>query len=139
VVARARPPSWAPKWSPADVDAEASMRRAFAGAYGAYCVTFFCDHFSPEREQKEAGIMAAAARAAGLKHSGVVHPLGHAQVGPARRRAHADARRQVQGADFDDKGEADHVFTDLGVPTTFLLTSFYWDNLIHFGMAQCGA
>jgi uncharacterized protein YbjT (DUF2867 family) len=26
------------------------------------------------------------------------------------------------------------VFTDLGVPTTFFLTSFYWDNLIHFGM-----
>lgn len=35
---------------------------------------------------------------------------------------------------FDAKGEADHVFTELGVPTTFLLTSFYWDNLIHFGM-----
>jgi len=26
------------------------------------------------------------------------------------------------------------VFTDLSVPTTFLLTSFYWDNFIHFGM-----
>ena len=35
---------------------------------------------------------------------------------------------------FDAKGEVDHVFPDLGVPTTHLLTSFYWDNLIHFGM-----
>jgi uncharacterized protein YbjT (DUF2867 family) len=35
---------------------------------------------------------------------------------------------------FDAKGESDHFFTDEGVPTTFLLTSFYWDNLIHFGM-----
>jgi uncharacterized protein YbjT (DUF2867 family) len=35
---------------------------------------------------------------------------------------------------FDAKGEANHLFTDLGVPTTFLLTSFYWDNFIHFGM-----
>ena len=35
---------------------------------------------------------------------------------------------------FDAKGEADHFFTDAGVPTTFLLTSFYWDNFIHFGM-----
>jgi uncharacterized protein YbjT (DUF2867 family) len=34
---------------------------------------------------------------------------------------------------FDAKGEADHVFTDLGVPTTFLLASFYWDNFIFFG------
>jgi uncharacterized protein YbjT (DUF2867 family) len=35
---------------------------------------------------------------------------------------------------FDGKGEADRVFAETGVPTTFLLTSFYWDNLIHFGM-----
>jgi uncharacterized protein YbjT (DUF2867 family) len=35
---------------------------------------------------------------------------------------------------FDAKGEADEVFRQSGVPTTFLLTSFYWDNFIHFGM-----
>ena len=35
---------------------------------------------------------------------------------------------------FDAKGEADQAFIDAGVPTTFLLTSFYWDNLIYFGM-----
>jgi hypothetical protein len=35
---------------------------------------------------------------------------------------------------FDAKGEADAEFTKLGVPTTFLLASFYWDNLIYFGM-----
>jgi len=35
---------------------------------------------------------------------------------------------------FDAKGEANHLFVDHGVPTTFLLTSFYWDNLIHFGL-----
>lgn len=35
---------------------------------------------------------------------------------------------------FDAKGEADHFFTELGLPTTFLLTSFYWDNFINFGM-----
>jgi uncharacterized protein YbjT (DUF2867 family) len=35
---------------------------------------------------------------------------------------------------FDAKGEANRFFSDLGVPTTFLLTSFYWDNLIQFGM-----
>ena len=35
---------------------------------------------------------------------------------------------------FDVKGEADQLFKQLGVPTTFLLTSFYWENLIHFGM-----
>jgi uncharacterized protein YbjT (DUF2867 family) len=34
---------------------------------------------------------------------------------------------------FDGKGESDHFFTDAGVPTTFLLASFYWDNFIYFG------
>jgi hypothetical protein len=34
----------------------------------------------------------------------------------------------------DAKGAMDYVFRDLGVPTTFLLTSFYWENLIDFGM-----
>jgi uncharacterized protein YbjT (DUF2867 family) len=34
---------------------------------------------------------------------------------------------------FDAKGEADAVFRELGVPTTCLRTSFYWDNLIYFG------
>jgi uncharacterized protein YbjT (DUF2867 family) len=35
---------------------------------------------------------------------------------------------------FDAKGESNQEFTEAGVPTTFLLTSFYWDNLIQFGM-----
>ncbi|HET7604147.1 MAG TPA: NmrA family NAD(P)-binding protein, partial [Gemmatimonadales bacterium] len=34
---------------------------------------------------------------------------------------------------FDVKGDMDQRFTDLGVPVTFLLASFYWDNFIHFG------
>ena len=32
------------------------------------------------------------------------------------------------------KGEADHALPEAGVPTTFLRTSFYWDNFIYFGM-----
>ena len=35
---------------------------------------------------------------------------------------------------FDAKGEADHLFREAGVPTTRLLTSFYWDNMVSFGM-----
>jgi uncharacterized protein YbjT (DUF2867 family) len=36
-------------------------------------------------------------------------------------------------AHFDGKAEGDKAFRELGVPTTFLLTSFYWDNYIYFG------
>jgi uncharacterized protein YbjT (DUF2867 family) len=35
---------------------------------------------------------------------------------------------------FDAKGESNKYFTDLGLPVTFLNTSFYWDNFIFFGM-----
>ena len=52
----------------ADVDNPESLKRAFAGAYGAYCVTFFWAHFSPEKEMAEVKAMAEAAKAAGLKH-----------------------------------------------------------------------
>jgi uncharacterized protein YbjT (DUF2867 family) len=35
---------------------------------------------------------------------------------------------------FDAKGEANGIFTGLGLPVTLLNTSFYWDNFISFGM-----
>lgn len=118
----------------ADVDDEASLRKAFAGAYGAYCVTFYWAHFSPEKELAEAGNMARAARAADVAH--VIWSTLE------------DTRKWVPLSDdrlptlmgkykvphYDAKGEANEIFTKLGLPVTFLLTSFYWDNFIHFGL-----
>ena len=52
-----------------DVDDPASGNKAFEGAYGACCVTFFWAHFSPEKEQAEAKNMAQAAKHAGVKHA----------------------------------------------------------------------
>ncbi len=87
-----------------DVDDEGSLASAFAGAYGAYCVTFFWAHFSPELELEQAGKMARAAKAAGLAARDLVDARGHARVHPARRRAHADARRALQGAPLRRQG-----------------------------------
>jgi len=118
----------------ADLDDAASVKRAFAGAYGAFCVTNFWEHFSPEKEQAQARNMADAARAAGLKH------VIWSTLEDVRRWVPlSDTRMPTLGGKwkvphFDGKGEIDHVWTDLGVPTTLLLTSFYWDNFIHFGM-----
>jgi uncharacterized protein YbjT (DUF2867 family) len=118
----------------ADVDDAKSLEKAFAGAYGAYCVTFFWAHFSPERELAQAAAMAQAA-----KHAGLQHVIWSTLEDTRRWVPLTDGRMPtLQGKykvpHFDAKGEADHLFTDAGVPTTFLLTSFYWDNLIHFGM-----
>jgi uncharacterized protein YbjT (DUF2867 family) len=118
----------------ADVDDVSSLERAFDGAYGAYCVTFFWEHFSPEKEGEHAKNLATAAKAAGVQH------VIWSTLEDTRRWVPLDDDRMptLMGSykvpHFDAKGAADHVFTDLGVPTTHLLTSFYWDNLIHFGM-----
>jgi len=118
----------------ADVDDAESLRKGFAGAYGAYCVTFFWAHFSPEREMAEAKAMAEAARAAGLQHviwSTLEDTRKWVPVSDDRM---PTLQGKYKVPHFDAKGESNHFFTDAGVPTTFLLTSFYWDNFIYFGM-----
>ena len=52
----------------ADIDDEASIRAAFEGAYGAYCLTNFWEHFSGDKEIAQAANMARAAKSAELKH-----------------------------------------------------------------------
>ena len=118
----------------ADVDDVESLKRAFAGAHGAYCVTFFWAHFSPEKEMAEARAMAQAA-----KHAGVEHVIWSTLEDTRKWIPLSDNRMptlmgKYKVPHFDAKGEANAVFTQLGVPTTFLLTSFYWENLIYFGM-----
>lgn len=117
----------------ADLDDPKSLEQAFEGAYGAYCVTFYWAHHSPERETREARNLAQAARHAGLKH------VIWSTLEDTRRWVPLDDDRLPTLQDdykvphFDAKGESDRFFEEAGVPTTYLLTSFYWDNLIHFG------
>jgi uncharacterized protein YbjT (DUF2867 family) len=118
----------------ADVNDRASLERAFDGAYGAFCVTFFWEHFSPEQELAHARAMAEAAQSAGVEH------VIWSTFEDTRKWVSLDDDRmptlqeKYKVPHFDAKAEADAIFRDLGVPTTCLRTSFYWDNLIHFGM-----
>src|ERR1019366_2980057 len=52
----------------ADLDDEASLVAAFSGAYGAYCLTNFWEHFSPDKEILQGGNLARAGTAAGVSH-----------------------------------------------------------------------
>jgi uncharacterized protein YbjT (DUF2867 family) len=117
-----------------DVDDEASLQRAFAGAYGAYCVTFFWAHFSPDREKAEVAAMARAAKATGVKHVVWSTLEDTRQWVPLSDNRMPTLQEKYKVPHFDAKGEANAEFTQAGVPTTFLHTSFYWDNLIYFGM-----
>ena len=118
----------------ADVDDPESLKKAFAGAYGAYCVTFYWAHFSPEKELAEATSMAQAAKHAGLEHVIWSTLEDTRQWVPLSDNRMPTLMGKYKVPHFDAKGEANHVFTGLGLPVTLLLTSFYWDNFIYFGM-----
>jgi uncharacterized protein YbjT (DUF2867 family) len=117
-----------------DIDDPRSVQKAFQGAYGAYCVTFFWDHFSPEKEIAQASAMAAAAKEAALQHVIWSTLEDTRQWVPLSDNRMPTLMEKYKVPHFDAKGEANQKFKDQGVPTTFLLTSFYWDNFIHFGM-----
>ena len=118
----------------ADLDDAASLEKAFAGCHGAYCVTNYWEHFKPEKELSQAANMAQAARAAKLEH------VVWSTLEDTRKRVPLDDPRmptlmgKYKVPHFDAKGEADAAFASAGVPTTYLYTSFYWENFIYFGM-----
>lgn len=118
----------------ADSDDAASLERALHGAYGAFFVTNFWEHFSPEKEKLQARNMALAAKATGVRHA------IWSTLEDTRQRVPLDDERmptlmgRYKVPHFDAKGEANAYFAEAGVPTTLLYASFYWDNLIHFGM-----
>jgi uncharacterized protein YbjT (DUF2867 family) len=118
----------------ADIDDTESLREAFAGAYGVYCVTFFWEHFSPAKEIAQVRAMAQAAKAVHAEHVIWSTLEDTRQWVPLNDPRMPTLMGSYKVPHFDAKGEANKIFTDLGVPTTFLLTSFYWDNLIFFGM-----
>src|SRR4051812_28233930 len=117
----------------ADIDDVESMKKAFSGAYGAFCVTNFWEHFSAEKETAQGKNLADAARATGLKH------VIWSTLEDTRKLMSPDDNRMpmLQGKyrvpHFDAKAEANSAFA--GLPTTFFMVSFYWDNLYLFALA----
>ena len=118
----------------ADIDDRQSMHRAFEGAYGAFCVTFFWAHFSVEREMAEARTMAELAKETGVKHVIWSTLEDTRKWVPLSDDRMPTLQGKYKVPHLDGKGEADAYFSELGVPTTWLPTSFYWDNFIGFGM-----
>src|SRR3954469_4612862 len=118
----------------ADLDDEASLAKAFEGAYGAYCVTNYWEHFTPAKEVSQARNMAQAAKAAKLEH------VVWSTLEDTRKRVPLSDPRmptlmeKYKVPHFDAKGDADAIFAEAGVPTTYLLTSFYLENFIYFGL-----
>ena len=118
----------------ADADDLESLVRALEGAYGAFFVTNFWEHLSPERELQQARNLAQAAARAGVRHavwSTLEDTRDHVPLDDDRM---PTLMGRYKVPHFDAKGEADAAFREAGVPTTFLRTTFYWDNFLYFGM-----
>jgi uncharacterized protein YbjT (DUF2867 family) len=117
----------------ANLDDVESLKKAFAGAHGVFGVTNFWEHFSAEKEKAQAKNIADAAKAAGVKH------VIWSTLEDTRQFMAADDKRmpmlqeKYRVPHFDAKAEANAYFKD--VPSTMLVTSFYWDNLFMFGLA----
>jgi uncharacterized protein YbjT (DUF2867 family) len=118
----------------ADLDDVESLKKAFSGVYGVYGVTNYWEHFSPEREITQGSNIAKAAKSAGVEH------VIWSSFEDTRDRIPLDDNRMptlmgnYKVPHFDSKGEVNRVFANLDVPTTYMFTSFYWDNFIYFGM-----
>lgn len=118
----------------ADLNDTASVTAAFQGAYGVFAVTNFWEGMSPSNELQQAKNIADAAKAASVSHV-VWSTLEDTRLSASAGLADIEMEGvKYKVPHFDAKGEADKYFKEVGVPTTFLLTTFYWDNFIHFGM-----
>ena len=114
----------------ADFYDEASVNAAFAGAYGAFLVTNFWAHASAEKETEEAEVLVRASKTAGLRH------VVWSTLDDTRDLLSLDDDRmpvlqeKYNVPHFDAKGAADDLFRQADVPTTFLSTTFFFQNFV---------
>jgi uncharacterized protein YbjT (DUF2867 family) len=126
----------------ADLNDEASVRAAFDAVHGAFVVTNYFVERTPEQEAarsraemelKQAEAAARAARDAGVEHV-IWSTLEDTRpfFGDSDRVPTLLGRYKVPH--FDAKGEADEFFPKYGVPTTFLRTTFFFEDFRMAGM-----
>ena len=118
----------------ADLDDGNSVLRALEGAYGAFFVTSFWEHLSGDKELAQVHTLAAAAAQAGIRHAIWSTLEDTRDFFPADGSRMPILERRFNVPHFDAKGEAHRFFAQQRVPVTYLYTSGFWENLIHFGM-----
>ncbi|MFI1358416.1 NmrA/HSCARG family protein [Streptomyces sp. NPDC020898] len=114
----------------ADFGDESTVHKAFEGAYGAFLVTNFWAHGSAAQEFAEIEVLARAAAATGLRHvvwstledTRVLLPLEDSRMPVLQEKYNVPH--------FDIKGEGNELFSQAGVPTTFLNTTFYFQGFL---------
>lgn len=114
----------------ADFSDAQSTAAALAGADGAFLVTNFWAHGSAQQEIAEVENLVAAAKSAGLRHvvwSTLEDTRDLLELSDARMPVLQD---KYNVPHFDAKGESNRLFTEAGVPTTFLNTTFFYQGFV---------
>ncbi|NXK27770.1 NMRL1 protein, partial [Arenaria interpres] len=104
----------------ANLDDEPSLELALAGAYGAFVVTNFWEHFSKEKEIAQGKCLADLSKRLGLRH--VVYS-GLENVKKL-------TGGQLEVLHFDGKGEVEEYFQKIGVSMTSVRLPFYFENFL---------
>ncbi len=116
----------------ANLDDIDSLIAAMEDVYGVFGITNFWEVLSVEREKQQAQNIALAAKQAGVKHV-IWSTLEDTRSYIPKDFTGMPMLEEVYRVPhLDAKNETNAYFVD--VPTTYLITSFFWDNLINFGM-----
>ncbi|XP_053326852.1 nmrA-like family domain-containing protein 1 [Spea bombifrons] len=110
----------------ADLEDKKSLEAALTGAYGAFVVTNFWEHFSKEKEITQGKVIADLSKSLGVKH--VVYS------GLENVKKLTGGKLEV--LHFDGKGEVEEYFRAIGVPMTSVRLAFYYENLLTFFRPQ---
>ncbi|MFN0183681.1 MAG: NmrA family NAD(P)-binding protein [Aquabacterium sp.] len=114
---------------PADLDAPATLAAALQGAHAVFGVTNYWEHGDAQRELRQATGLAAAIAA--------TCPTAHriwSTLEDSRPVLRPPTGQRYAVPHLDAKAEANAAFLAGDAPVTLLLTSFFWENLIDFGM-----
>ncbi|XP_056390276.1 nmrA-like family domain-containing protein 1 [Hyla sarda] len=110
----------------ADLDNKKSLEAALSGAYGAFVVTSFWDHFSKDKEVQQGKDIVDLCKRLGLQH--VVYS-GLENVNKL-------TKGKLDVLHFDGKGEVEEYFRDKSCPMTSVRLSFYFENFLTNGKPQ---
>ncbi|KAM3916756.1 nmrA-like family domain-containing protein 1 [Leptodactylus fuscus] len=105
----------------ADMDNEKSLEAALTGAYGAFVVTNFFDHFSKEKEVKQGKTIADLCKRQGLQHV----------VFSGLENVKKLTGGKLEVLHFDSKGVVEEYFREISCPMTSVRVSFYFENFLN--------
>ncbi|KAM4632263.1 nmrA-like family domain-containing protein 1 [Discoglossus pictus] len=110
----------------ANMDDVKSVEAALSGAYGAFVVTNFWEHFSKDKEIKQGKLIADVSKRLELKHV-VYSGLENVKKLTAGK---------LDVLHFDGKGEVEEYFRSINVPMTSVRLPSYYENLLTFFKPQ---